>query len=403
MAEFTPRDPVDGDTEVTSFWRDRRIGHLTSIDSSLYVLLGTELAADVAVGAKVYALSAPGDRADQLASIGVEHVGIPSLRRAWDPLADARAARELANTLRKLQLDVLHTHMPKGGIMGRIIGRMAGIPIVVNTCHGLWVRAEDPRLMRWGVLLAEGLASRFSDAELYQNQEDHDRMRWAVGSDRGQVVGNGVDLGRFRFDPVARMRVRAAWSVGEDELLVGAVGRIIESKGVFVFAEAARRLAGRARFVWIGQHDQEHPDAIAACDGPVEFVGLQSDMPAVLSALDVFVHPSYAREGLSRASMEAAAIGRPIVITDVRGCREIGRPYEDVLLVAPRSADQLTGALDVLLSDRRLRERLGASAQRRAMVRFDQMAVASSSLRTYEEVARRKGLDRRWGRPLPPR
>lgn len=374
--------------------RSLRVGHFTSIDASLTLLLATELRLDFAAGADVFAISAAGASTEELRSMGVTPVAVPHLTRTWDLRQDLRAARSLYRLLKELQLDVLHTHMPKAGVLGRIVGRAAGVPVIVNTCHGLWVRPEDPRLLRWAVLLAEGFAAQCSDFELYQNGEDASTMRWAVSRKRSKVVGNGVDLARFTFDPAARRRVRSEWGVADDDVVVGAVGRIIESKGVRVFCDMAERLHGKAHFVWIGPTDEEHVDTIVPKSTGVNFIGMRSDMEAVLSALDIFVHPSFAREGLSRASMEAGATGRAIVITDVRGCREIGRPFEEVLLVRPRSVDELTAAVALLISDPFLRRRLGDAALARARQSFNQHCVALTSVRTYQDVARRKDL--RW-------
>src|SRR4051812_45113132 len=112
-----------------------RIAHLTTVDMSLALLLRTELEVDIAAGHEVYGISAPGPYVDEVEALGVQHVAIEALTRAWDPRKDVVAARELAGILRRLELDVLHTHNPKTGVLGRILGRHARIPVIVNTCH----------------------------------------------------------------------------------------------------------------------------------------------------------------------------------------------------------------------------------------------------------------------------
>ncbi len=292
---------------------------------------------------------------------------------------------------------MLHTHNPKTGVLGRVLGRLARVPVVVNTCHGLWAQAHDPLAKRLAVLGAEALAARFSHAELYQNAEDRAALaRWGVPAGRSRVVGNGVDLDRFPAPGPARdalrARLRAELGLAEDELLVG-VGRRVAEKGIREYAEAARALAGKARFVWIGPDDPDKPDALRAAEAGVEFLGPRDDMPAVYAALDVFVLPSH-REGFSRSGMEAAASGLPLLLSDIRGCREIGTHDRHLLLAPAADAAALTAALDRLLTEPGLRTRLGAAARRRALERFDQRAVAQVSLETYAAVARRRGL--RW-------
>ncbi|MGW0662207.1 glycosyltransferase [Streptodolium elevatio] len=375
--------------------RPLRVAHLTTVDMSLALLLRTELEVDVAAGFEVFGLSAPGEYVPGIEALGVTHVPLHALTRSWDLARDAAAARELAATLRRLRLDVLHTHNPKTGVLGRILGRAAGVPVVVNTCHGLWIRPGDPWPRRAFVLGAESAAALASHAELYQNATDHRTLARAVPAWRSRVVGNGTDLRRFRPDAEARRRVRAELGVGDDELLVGGVGRRVAEKGIAEYEAAARTLAGKARFVWIGPEDPDKPDAFAT-DGRsgVDHLGGRSDMPDVYAALDVFVLPSY-REGFSRSAMEAAASGVPMVLSDIRGCREIGTHGEHLLLVPPGDDVALAAAIARMLTEPELRARLAAAARERALAEFDQRRVAQVSVDTYRAVARRKKLG--WG------
>lgn len=380
--------PATVDARPTHPWR---LAHLTTSDMSLALLLETELRADVEAGLTVFGLSAPGPWVERIERLGVEHVPVPALTRAWSPGEDFRAARQLARVLHRLDLDVLHTHNPKTGVLGRILGRAAGIPVVVNTCHGLWATPDDPPLRRAAVYAIEAVAARFSDAELYQNEQDEHTMRRLGAGRRGHVVGNGVDLERFRPDPPAGRALREELGIAPDEVLVVGVGRVVAEKGVAEFAAAATALQDRATFVWVGPSDDDKPDAVAFdTAGPVRHVGARDDMEAVYAACDVFVLPSH-REGLSRSAMEAAATGCALVLTDIRGCRELGAGGREALFVPPRAAGAVTSAVARLAGDARLRARLGDAARARAIATFDQRRVAGTSLATYAAVRRRKG------------
>jgi glycosyltransferase involved in cell wall biosynthesis len=368
-----------------------RLAHLTTVDMSLALLLETELAVDVAAGHSVFGLSAPGPYVEGIERLGVTHVPVPSLTRAWAPRKDLAAVRELAVTLRGLDLDVLHTHNPKTGVLGRVLGRMLRIPVVVNTCHGLWVSPQDHRVKRAAVLGAEALAAAFSHAELYQNDLDRATLSRWVPARKSRTVGNGIDLDRFEPDVVSRQAIRQELGVGADEILVGGVGRRVAEKGIHEFVAAARALGDRARFVWVGPDDNDKHDALTTPQAGVDFLGLRHDMPAIYAALDIFVLPSY-REGFSRSAMEAAASCCALVLSDIRGCREIGAHEEEVLLTPAGDAEGLTAAVARLLDDAGLRQRLAKSARERALATFDQRAIARTSLETYRELAARKGL-----------
>lgn len=375
--------------------RALRVGHLTTVDTSLSVLLRTELEYAVLSGIETYGLSAPGPSVPLMRAMGVAHVALPSLSRRWDVRSDVRAARELYGALRDLELDVLHTHNPKTGVIGRVVGRLAGVPVVVNTCHGLWATRDDRPLKRLGVYAAEVLAAAFSHAELYQNDADRTTLAHWVGQRKVQVVGNGTDLEQFVPDARARRRVRHELGLGENEVLVGGVGRLVAEKGYAEFTAAAEALSGRAVFVWAGRPDPDKHDAVSADSPFVRLLGQRSDMAAVHNAFDVFVLPSY-REGFSRSAMESAACGTAMVLTDIRGCREIGRDGREVLLVPPRDPGALTRAVATLIDDTELRCQLASHARRRALACFDQRTVAAVSQATYARVAQDRGLGWRW-------
>ncbi|WP_370460035.1 glycosyltransferase [Nostocoides sp. F2B08] len=383
---------MTGRTDERARWR---IAHLTTADISLALLLATELEERVQEGHEVFGISAPGPYVERVKALGVEHVPIRSLTRSWGLRQDLRAFVDLWRTLRSLDLDVLHTHNPKTGVMGRITGRLAGVPVVVNTCHGLWATPEDSLAKRAFVYGLEGLAARFSDYELFQNAQDERTLRRFLKRGRHQVVGNGIDLDRFRFDRAGRARLRAEWGIGDEEILVGTVGRRVREKGLAEYAAAAQALDHRARFIWVGPEDATEGEAMADIDtSSVQFMPEQTDMPAVYSAFDVFVLASY-REGFSRASMEAAACGLPMVLSDIRGCREIGVHAEHLLLVEPRSAIALKSALLGLIGGSEMRLRLGRAAAERAHQLFDQRTIADVSRRTYEAVRTGSRLSRR--------
>jgi glycosyltransferase involved in cell wall biosynthesis len=172
--------------------------------------------------------------------------------------------------------------------------------------------------------------------------------------------------------------------------------RLLWDKGVGEFVEAARLLRSRgveARFVLVGDPDPANPASISAAqiadwvqDGVVEHMGWMNDMPGVFAHAHIVCLPSY-REGLPKALIEAAAAGRPIVTTDVPGCREVVEDGVHGLCVAPRDANALASALARLIADPALRARMGAAARKRAETEFGLAAVIAQTLALYREVS----------------
>jgi glycosyltransferase involved in cell wall biosynthesis len=385
------------------------VAHLTTVALSLRYLLLPQLRAvhelsggrGVAIG-----ISAPGPEVEQLERDGIRHIALGSSTRSMNPLADLRAARELWRVLRRERIDVLHTHNPKPGLYGRVVGRLARVPIVVNTNHGLYATEGDSVARRAVVLALEAIASRFSNAELIQNPEDLDLLtRWRLNRlTRTWLLGNGVDLQRFSPDSVSepeRAARRVEIGATADTVVAGIVGRLVVEKGYRELFAAAQALRGRTgppvRIVVIGPDDPEKADAIgrdekaAAAEAGVVFLGHRDDVEAWYAAMDLFVLPSY-REGFPRAAMEAAASGLPVVATEVRGCRQVVDHGVTGLLVPVRDADALGVAVSELADDSDRRKAMGEAAVLRARQHFDERRVVELVLDTYRQVAESKGL-----------
>jgi glycosyltransferase involved in cell wall biosynthesis len=376
-----------------------KVAHLTTVDSSLRFLLLAQLRSVIDQGGEALGISAPGPWVASLEREGIRHLALPSSTRGFDLRADARAAVELWRILRRERPDVLHTHNPKPGLYGRVLGRLAGVPIVVNTVHGLYATEDDRAAKRAVVYALEAIASRFSDAELIQNPEDVALMRRLHLAPRRHLrfLGNGVDLRRFdpvRADRGARMRLREQWGANDDTIVVGTVGRLVAEKGYPELFAAHRRLDSRFKLIVVGPEDPEKADALspalveqARAEG-VTFLGQRDDVEDLYRAMDLFVLPSH-REGFPRAAMEAAASGLAIVTTDVRGCRQVVEDGVNGLLVPVSDPAALAAAIARFV-DPELRAAMGAAAVELARERFDERTCVQIVLDTYRDVARRK-------------
>lgn len=382
--------------------RPVKLAHLTTVDLSLRYLVLPQLAAAVDAGWDAIGISSPGEFVPEVEAVGVRHIALPTSSRGWGLRADLRAARDLWRILRIERIDVLHTHNPKPGLYGRILGRLAGVPIVVNTVHGLYATEDDRLLKRTIIYLLEAIAARFSDAELVQSSEDLALMKRLRISrtHRTFLLGNGIDLARFdpaRFDAEHRERFRTELGVRSDQVLVGIVGRLVAEKGYPELVEAASRLDERFAFVVIGPDDPDKADALGAdfyakaAAAGVRLLGMRTDVDEWYDAMDVFVLPSH-REGFPRAAMEAAAMGLPIIATDIRGCREVVEPDVNGRLVPVLDPTGLAAAILEVGSDVARRTEMGEASRRRAIRHFDERQVVHTVFATYQGVARRKGV-----------
>lgn len=375
-----------------------RLVHVTTTDISLALLLGPQLRAFRSAGFDVVGVSAPGPYVEELRDAGIDHVPLRNATRAPAPHRDLAALLELRTLFRRDRPDIVHTHNPKPGVYGRLAARAARVPGIVNTVHGLYAQPHDPRAKRAVVYGLERVAARCSHAELVQNPEDIDVLvRIGVAEAKIHLLGNGIDLSRFDPGAVApgrRAELRAELGVADDDVVVGAVGRLVREKGYEELFAAASRLrtdAPAVRLVVIGPDDPDKPDAVdhgtverARADG-VRFLGLRRDVEELYAAMDAYVLASH-REGFPRSAMEAAAMGLPIVATDIRGCRQVVEHGRTGLLVPVGRPDALAGAIAALAADAAGRATMGAAGRAKAVQEFDQQRQIDISLGVYERL-----------------
>ena len=387
--------------------------HLTTVDMSLALLLLPQLVAFREAGYEVIGVSAPGPYVERVEAHGIRHIPLTRSTRANDLRADLATAREFYRLCRELAPDIVHTHNPKPGIYGRIAARLARVPVVVNTVHGLYALPTDPLPKRAVVYALERIAAAFSDAELVQNPEDVPVLRrLRIPARRLHLLGNGVDLARFDPNayPGARERVRAELGLTDDQVVVGLVGRLVREKGYREVFEAARHLTREhphVVFVVVGPTDLDKVDAItqaeidrAEREAGVRFLGPRDDVAELYLAMDLYVLASY-REGFPRSAMEAAAMGLPIVATDIRGCRQVVDDGVTGLLVPASDADALRDTIASLVADAPARGRFAAAARVKATAEFDDRQQVAISHEVYERLGAARGRRARRARRRP--
>ena len=381
-----------------------KVAHVTTIDLTLRNLLLAQLVRLRDDGFDVVGVSAPGPWVADLEREGIRHVAWTNATRSWSPRADARAFAELVAIFKRERFDLVHLHNPKPAVMGRVAGRIARVPCVLNTVHGLYATPDDKLRKKIPVLGLEMLTSRLSNLELYQSEEDLDwaRRRHLVSRKRSDLLGNGADLSLFHPGAVSedrRKEVRRELGIPEDALVVGTIGRMVVEKGYreyFAAARTVRAALPQVCFVAVGDRDPDKSDAlgddeIEAASADVVMAGWREDVPDVIAAMDVFVLASW-REGMPRSAIEAAAMAKPLVLTDIRGCREVARHDVEGLLVPVRSPNELAAGISKVLEDESLRQRLGEAARQRAVERFDESRVAAMVSTVTRAALEKRGL-----------
>jgi len=382
-----------------------KIAHITAIDMALRYLLLNQLRAMRDAGYQVVGISSPGPERSTLEAAGIRHIAVPISRRLT-PLRDIVSLWTLYRVLRAERFTIVHTHTPKPGLLGQLAARLAGVPVIVNTVHGFYFHDGMHPAWRRFYIAVEKVAARNSDMILAINREDvQTAIRERIcAPEKIKYIREGIDVVRFDPDQVNPASVgmrRAELRLPEGAPVVGFVGRQVREKGLldlFAAARLVRDQVPQAHFLFVGPVDDAKADAVypeeAAAFGIADvsrFAGMRLDLPELYALMDVCVLPSY-REGFGRALIEASAMRKPTVATDIRGCREAVEDRRNGLLVPLSDVAALASAIAELLTDPELAASMGAAGRELALERFDERVVFRRVLAEYTRLLSEKGI-----------
>jgi glycosyltransferase involved in cell wall biosynthesis len=301
------------------------------------------------------------------------------MRGELDVLLVPRLVREL----RQLRPDLVHVHSRRGAdLYGGIAAAIARVPAVLTRRVDSVERAVLARLKY-----------RPYDAVIALSRAIERQLRAVgLGPERTVLIPSAADTQRHRPDPAARARLRAAFALPADALVVGVVAQLIERKRhawlLAVLPELVRELP-QLRVLCFGRGPLEprlRAEIVArGLTQHVTLAGFRTDLPALLPGLDVLAHPA-SREGLGVALLEAASAGVPVVASDVGGVPDVVEHGRTGLLVPADDAAALRAALGRLLRDPAERARLGSAARSHVERRFSVAGLVDAHLSLYRRV-----------------
>jgi N,N'-diacetylbacillosaminyl-diphospho-undecaprenol alpha-1,3-N-acetylgalactosaminyltransferase len=355
---------------------------------------------------RVYVISPPvrADDVRRLRSLGVVHIPI-RFDRFISPRSDLLFMARLYAILRAYRFDCVHSFNLKCHIYGSCIAALARVPKVLGTIEGLGFAYTEPTGIRATLLMRlvdslSAFACRLADKVWFVNSDDLELFaaRHIIPRHKAVLVnGCGVDVSEFSDGSInarALDQVRAELDLDSSTVIVTmAVARAVWSKGVHEFVEAATRLASMvpdARFVLLAPREEHSPQAVPAqylrdaerSNANFRWLStFRADVREILALSDIFVLPSYYREGVPKVLMEAMAMGKPIVTTDNVGCRDVVDEGQNGLLVPVRDSAALARALATLLMDGELRLRFGQHSREKVVREFADTVVVARVLK----------------------
>lgn len=346
-------------------------------------------------GLDVYIVAPDTGYVNEILANGLKFIKVDFSRSALNVWNEIRCLFQLYKIYKKEKPDLIHHVTIKICLLGSLAAKMAGIRSVVNAISGFGYAFSDraSRFLRFFV----AWLSRFCLKSSYfhfivQNPDDYEQLKSLNVAKENQITlikGSGVDLSFFDY-----------MEADEKDFNFLFPSRMLYEKGVLDYINAAKllrqKLKGKARFLLVGACDKGNRSVISEQDilsltepGYIDYLGFCNNMPELLLRCNVAVLPSYYREGLPKALIEACAIGRPIVTTDLPGCKECVR-NENGLYVKAKDPEDLAEKLLYLFENRDLRLEMGKRSRELAMRDFDVKNVVKKHIGIYNFLISRK-------------
>lgn len=355
----------------------KKILILANHSGGLYDFRGDLLAAMRRAG-RVTAATPRNDKWEELSGVTDRCIEVAIDRRGVNPVRDLSLLRRYRALLREEKPDLVVTYTVKPNIWGGMACRRARVPYAVNIT-GLGSALENGGLLRRIILFLYKKALAGARVVFFENSRDRDVLcaTGVVPAGRDVVLpGAGVNLTVHPALPYP--------ADGPVHFLF--VGRVMREKGIDEFLAAARRLkAARGdavSFEIVGNLEESYRETLAQCeaDGIAAYTGVLTDVTPAYRRAHVVVLPSY-HEGMSNVLLEGAASARPLITSDIPGCREAVVPGESGLLCPPRDADALYAAMEKLAAmPRDARQEMGRRGCAHITAHFNKTDVVATTL-----------------------
>ncbi len=317
-------------------------------------------------------------------ALGISPTYVPHMKRAINPLNDRIAYNEIKSLIEEFKPDIVHTHAAKAGLIGRMAAETCNVPVILHTFHGHVFHSYFNKLQTESFILIERYLAKKSTGIIAISESQRNELVnvYKICEEaKVETIPLGLNLDAFLEDPVKkRESFRKRFSIQDDEVAIGIIGRIVPIKNHRLFAEAAavvaRETRRKVRFVIVGDGESrpqmEHsflknnisysyyPErafpATAIC------TSWQTQVDEVLAGLDVVALTSH-NEGTPLSLIEAQAAGKPVVSTNVGGVKDVVGNESAGIIVDPDNKEQFAAGLLRLVEDQELRERMGASGR----------------------------------------
>lgn len=328
---------------------------------------------------EVYVCLPNGEFIPALKRIGCRYIPCEFNRRGMNPFLELRLIKEYWRILKSVKPDIVFTYTIKPNSYGGALCAWLGIPYIANVT-GLGTSIENGGVTQKVTLALYRYGLRKAQRIFFQNTYNYQFMysKGIVGDNYSILPGSGVNLEEHCYEP---------YPSEKDGIRFLFVGRIMKDKGIGEFLECAKRIHKthpECSFSIVGDYDDEYYRPIIEqleTEGILKFFGQQKDVHFFIKSHHVLIQPSY-HEGLSNVLLEAAACGRPVLASDIPGCRETFDENISGMGFKPRDSESLVNAVEKLISKKtEERENMGICGRQKVEKEFSRQIVIESYLK----------------------
>lgn len=341
---------------------------------------------------------------------GIKTIGI-NMERGISPLKDVISLFKLYSIFRSEKPIIVHSITPKAGLLTMLAGKMAGIPIRMHTFTGLIFPTRKGLVQKVLINMDRLLCSAATNIYPEGQGVKNDLLNYKITSKPLKVIANGnvngIDLNYFlpeKISVLQKDQLKKELNITASDFVFVFVGRLVGDKGINELVQAFSQISKNAnrsksvKLLLIGpleEHlDPLQPETVQEIKNNPDILdlGFQKDVRPYFAVSDALVFPSY-REGFPNVVMQAGAMELPSIVSDINGCNEIIVEGQNGMIIPVKNSDKLKAAMEKLLSDTDLYQKLKINSRPMIQSRYEQSVIWNELLKEYKTLLKENNID----------
>ncbi len=325
------------------------------------------------------------------------------ISRSLNILKAAKTFLNLYKIFKSEKFDIIHFHTPLASFIGRLAALLSCNSKIIYTAHGFYFHNNMTPLKKNIFIFLEKIASIKNNFIFCQSYEDYlDALKFNfIDQNKILCIGNGVNIDKFNPANFPNKDIiRTNLNIPHDSIIIGIIARLVKEKGYIEFFESAKTISLKYKnvyFLIIGDRlSSDHNESVyenlletkKSIKDNLIFLGFRNDTPELISIMDIFCLPSH-REGLPRTIIEAMMMGKAVVASDIRGCREEVIHNETGLLFESGSSKSLTHALEFLVLNKNITLKMGEKGRERALLLYDEKIIVDKQINVINNILKK--------------